>query len=60
MTYAIPFTELAASDRPLQPDECASLARRAAGLLDPAILSQARTGGGPVSAQSGSTAVAPG
>jgi hypothetical protein len=48
MTYAIPFTDLAASERPLQPDECASLARRAAGLLDSAILAKARTGGGSV------------
>jgi hypothetical protein len=44
MTSAIPFTELAASGRPLQPDECASLARRAAGLLDPDALAQARAG----------------
>ena len=45
MTYAIPFTELAATGRPLLPDECAALARRAAGLLDPAALAQARAGG---------------
>ena len=38
MTSAIPFTDLAASDRPLQPGECAALAERAAGLLDPAAL----------------------
>src|SRR5580658_2053434 len=44
MTYAIPFTDLAASDRPLRPDECASLAKRAAGLLDRAALAQARAG----------------
>ena len=42
MTYEIPFTELAATDGPLPPDECAALARRAAGLLDPAALAQAR------------------
>jgi hypothetical protein len=45
MTYAAPFTDLAASDRVLEPDECASLATRAAGLLDPAALTQARDGG---------------
>jgi hypothetical protein len=45
MTYAIPFTDLAVSDRVLEPDECASLARRAAALLDPAVLAQARAGG---------------
>ena len=44
MTSAIPFTDLAASDRPFRPDECASLARRAAGLLDRASLAQAREG----------------
>jgi hypothetical protein len=44
MTSAIPFTDLAASDRPLQPGECASLAERAAGLLDPAALALARAG----------------
>src|SRR5580658_3254084 len=44
MTYAIPFTDLAASDRPLRPDECAALAKRAAGLLDRAALAQARAG----------------
>jgi hypothetical protein len=45
MTYAIPVTELAAVRRPLQPDECVTLARRAASLLDPAALSRAREGG---------------
>jgi hypothetical protein len=45
MTYPIPVIDLAASRRPLQPDECATLARRVAGLLDPAVLSRARTGG---------------
>src|SRR5271170_2195663 len=44
MTYAIPFTDLAAGDRPLQPDECAWMAKRAAGLLDPAALALARAG----------------
>jgi hypothetical protein len=44
MTSAIPFTDLAASDRPLQPGECAALAERAAGLLDPAALALARAG----------------
>jgi hypothetical protein len=48
MTRAIPFTDLAASGRPLQPDECASLAQRAAGLLDPDTLARARTCGGSV------------
>jgi hypothetical protein len=45
MTDAIPVTELAASHGPLPPDECAARARRAASLLDPAALSQARTDG---------------
>lgn len=45
MTNAIRFTDLAASDRVLEPEECASLAARAAGLLDPAALAQARGGG---------------
>ena len=45
MTYAIPVADLAAIHRPLQPDECVALARRAASLLDPAALSQAREGG---------------
>ncbi len=45
MTYAIPFTGPAASDRPLPPGECAALAKRAAGLLDAASLAQARAGG---------------
>jgi hypothetical protein len=45
MTHVIPVIDQATSSRPLQPDECATLARRAAGLLDPAALSQARTGG---------------
>src|SRR6202050_4141376 len=45
MTNAIPFTDLAASGRPLQPDECASLAQRAAGLLDPDTRARARTCG---------------
>ena len=45
MTYPIPFTNLAAGDRVLEPDECASLAERAAALLDPAALAQARAGG---------------
>ncbi len=44
MTYATAFTDLAASDRTLRPDECASLAKRAAGLLDRAALAQARAG----------------
>jgi hypothetical protein len=48
MTYAIPFADLAASGRPLQPEECASLAGRAASLLDPDTLAQARTCGGSV------------
>ena len=48
MTRAIPFTDLAVSGRPLQPDECASLAQRAAGLLDPDTLARARTCGGSV------------
>ena len=48
MTKAIPFTDLAVSGRPLQPDECASLAQRAAGLLDPDTLARARTCGGSV------------
>ena len=48
MTKAIPFTDLAVSGRPLQPDECASLAQRAAGLLDPDTLTRARTCGGSV------------
>jgi hypothetical protein len=46
MTYAIPFTDPAASGRPLQPDECASVAQRAAGLLDPDTLARVRTCGG--------------
>jgi hypothetical protein len=45
MTYAIPVTELAAVRGPLPPDECAALAKRAASLLNPAALSQAREGG---------------
>ena len=45
MTYAIPSIEPPASGRPLQPDECATAARRAAGLLDRAVLAQAGTGG---------------
>jgi len=45
MTYAIPPLEPPASGRPLQPDECAAAAGRAAGLLDPAVLAQAGTGG---------------
>jgi hypothetical protein len=45
MTDVIPLIDRAASSGPLPPDECATLARRAAGLLDPAVLSQARTGG---------------
>jgi hypothetical protein len=45
MTYPIPFTELAASDRPLSPDECAALAQRAAALLDPVALAEAGAGG---------------
>lgn len=48
MTYAIPFTDPAASGRPLQPDECASVAQRTAGLLDPDTLARARTCGGSV------------
>ncbi len=48
MTYAIPFTDPAASGRPLQPDECGSAAQRAAGLLDPGTLARARTCGGSV------------
>ena len=44
MTKAIPFTDLAVSGRPLQPDECAWMAKRAAGLLDPDALAQARAG----------------
>jgi len=34
---------LAASGRPFQPDECAALARRAAGLVDTAVLLRTRT-----------------
>jgi hypothetical protein len=45
MTDVIALRDLAASSRPLPPDECATRARRAAGLLDPAVLSRARTGG---------------
>jgi len=45
MTYAIPVTELAPIDRPLPPDECAALAERAAGLLDPAAPAKARAAG---------------
>src|ERR1700683_1174171 len=45
MTNAIPVAGLAASGRPLQPDECAPLAQRAAGLLDPDTLARARTCG---------------
>jgi hypothetical protein len=45
MTYLIPVAELAKVRRPLQPDECVTLARQAATLLDPAALSQAREGG---------------
>ena len=45
MTYAIPATELAAVRGPLPPDQCVTLARRAASLLDPAALSQARADG---------------
>src|ERR1700733_3672183 len=41
MTSAIPFTDLAATGRPLQADECAALAERAAGLLDPAAPARA-------------------
>jgi hypothetical protein len=37
--------DLAASSRPLQPDECATAAGRAAGLLDPDVLARMRTGG---------------
>src|SRR6202451_993228 len=45
MTYTIPVIDPGASGRPLQPDECVAHARRAGGLLDPATLSEARTGG---------------
>jgi hypothetical protein len=45
MTYTIPVIDPGVSGRPLQPDECVAQARRAAGLLDPATLSEARTGG---------------
>ena len=45
MTDSDVFADLAASGRPLEPDECAALAKRAAGLLDPAALAQARNGG---------------
>src|SRR3984885_2981948 len=45
MTYTIPVIDPGASGRPWQPDECVAQARRAAGLLDPATLSEARTGG---------------
>ena len=45
MTDAFPLADLAASDRPWQPGECASRAGRAAGLLDPATLSRARGDG---------------
>jgi hypothetical protein len=45
MTNVRPVIDLTAGKGPFQPDECAALARRAAGLLDPAALSQARTGG---------------
>jgi len=45
MTFAISFTELAASGRPLQPDECAWMAERAASLLDADALAEARGGG---------------
>jgi hypothetical protein len=45
MTYAIPFTDPAASDRVLEPDECAGMAKRAAAVLDPVVLAQARAGG---------------
>ena len=45
MTSAFAFTDLAASDRVLEPGECASLARSAAALLDQAALAQAMDGG---------------
>jgi hypothetical protein len=45
MTYAIPVGDLATIRRPLQPNECVALAGRAARLLDPAALSQARESG---------------
>jgi hypothetical protein len=45
MTYAIPFADLAAGVRVLAPGECASLAQRAAALLGPAALAEARAGG---------------
>ena len=45
MTYAIPSIEPPASGGPLPPDECAAAARRAASLLDPAVLAQAGAGG---------------
>jgi hypothetical protein len=45
MTHEIPFANLTASGRPLLPEECAALARRAAGLLDPATLAEASTDG---------------
>jgi hypothetical protein len=45
MTDTFPFADLAASGAPWPPQECANLARRAAGLVDPAVLARARTGG---------------
>jgi hypothetical protein len=39
------FADLAPSGRPLLPEECAALARRAADLLDPATLAEASTDG---------------
>jgi hypothetical protein len=45
MTHEIPFAGLAANGRPLPPEECAVLARRAADLLDPATLAEARADG---------------
>jgi hypothetical protein len=45
MTYPVPFNDVGASHRPWQPDECAALARRAAGLLDADARAQARAGG---------------
>jgi hypothetical protein len=45
MTFATPFGDLAASDRPLPPEECAALAKRVARLLDPVALAGARAGG---------------
>ena len=45
MTYPISLADLAAGGRPLRPDECVALAERAAGLLDPDTLAEARAGG---------------